>query len=82
MPWVISLHVGKVVYPLEPLRSSGLKTRSWRTNWRAELNHSILGVHDLRGPFEYRQHGTETARTVVAVTPFSLFYRLPRPAKV
>ena len=50
MPWVIlDLHVGEVLYPLERLRSVGFNTRSWRTNQRAELNHSIPGVHDFTG---------------------------------
>jgi hypothetical protein len=75
MHWVINLHVGEVVYPLERLRSTGLNTRSWRTNWRAELNHSILGVHDLRGPFEYRQYGTDTACTVTIGDMVSLSHK-------
>jgi hypothetical protein len=64
MPWVIDRHVGEVVYPLERLKSAGFNTRSWRANRRVELNHSISGAHDLRGPFEYGRYSTETASAV------------------
>ena len=65
MPWVIDRCVGKVFNPQQRTRSAGSNTRSWGTNRRLGLNHSITRAHDLRRPFKYGQYGTETASTVL-----------------